>query len=25
MQVRQSRRGGSVEAAAYARWCRFEP
>jgi hypothetical protein len=25
MQVRQRRRGGSVEAAAYARWCRYEP
>jgi hypothetical protein len=25
MQVRQRPRGGSVEAAAYARWCRFEP
>ena len=25
MQVRQRPRGGSVEAAAYARWCRYEP
>jgi fibronectin type III domain protein len=25
MQVRQKPRGGSVEAAAYARWCRYEP
>jgi hypothetical protein len=25
MQVRQRPQGGSVEAAAYARWCRFEP
>ena len=25
MQVRHRRQGGSVEAAAYARWCRGEP